>query len=60
MNLGDGHQATQDTAIGRTKYDAATKMVTLVDVQRFNADCVNPPAGMKTEEDEKAAARAHA
>jgi branched-chain amino acid transport system substrate-binding protein len=47
MALGDGHQAIQDTAIGRTKYDAAKKMVTLVDVQRFNAECVNPPAGVK-------------
>jgi branched-chain amino acid transport system substrate-binding protein len=50
MNLGDGHQATQDTAIGRTKYDASKKMVTLVDIQRFNADCVNPPPGMKGED----------
>jgi branched-chain amino acid transport system substrate-binding protein len=50
MNLGDGHQATQETAIGRTKYDAAKKMVTLVDIQRFPADCVNPPPGMKGED----------
>jgi branched-chain amino acid transport system substrate-binding protein len=50
MNLGGGHQATQDTAIGRTKYDAAKKMVTLVDVQRFPADCVNPPPDMKGED----------
>jgi branched-chain amino acid transport system substrate-binding protein len=50
MNLGGGHQATQDTAIGRTKYDAAKKMVTLVDIQRFPADCVNPPPGVKGEE----------
>ena len=50
MNLADGHQATQDTAIGRTKYDAAKKMVTLVDIQRFPADCVNPPPGVKGED----------
>ncbi|HEX2567092.1 MAG TPA: ABC transporter substrate-binding protein [Burkholderiales bacterium] len=50
MALGDGHQAVQDTAIGRTKYDAAKKMVTLVDIQRFNADCVNPPNGVKGED----------
>ena len=50
MNLGDGHQATQDTAIGRTKYDPAKKMVTLVDIQRFPADCVNPPPGVKGED----------
>jgi branched-chain amino acid transport system substrate-binding protein len=50
MNLGGGHQATQDTAIGRTKYDPAKKMVTLVDIQRFPADCVNPPPGVKGED----------
>ena len=50
MNLGDGHQATQDTAIGKTRYDAAKKMVVLDDIQRFPADCVNPPANMKAED----------
>ena len=50
MALGDGHQAIQDTAIGRTKYDAAKKMMTLVDIQRFPAECVNPPAGVKGED----------
>jgi branched-chain amino acid transport system substrate-binding protein len=50
MALGDGHQAIQDTAIGRTKYDAAKKMVTLEDIQRFPAECVNPPANMKSED----------
>ena len=50
MTLAGGHQAVQDTAIGRTKYDAAKKMVTLVDIQRFGADCVNPPANVKAEE----------
>ena len=47
MTLGNGHQATQPTAIGRTKYDAAAKKVMAVDVQTFGADCVNPPAGVK-------------
>jgi len=50
MTLGDGHQAIQETAIGRTKYDAAKKMVTLVDIQRFPAECVNPPPGVKGED----------
>jgi branched-chain amino acid transport system substrate-binding protein len=49
MALGDGHQAIQETAIGKTRYDAAKKMVVLEDIQRFNAECVNPPAGMKSE-----------
>ena len=50
MALGDGHQAVQPTAIGRTRYDAGKKMVVLDDIQRFAAECVNPPANMKSEE----------
>jgi branched-chain amino acid transport system substrate-binding protein len=50
MALGDGHQAVQETAIGKTRYDAAKKMVVLDDIQRFPADCVNPPATMKSED----------
>ena len=50
MALGDGHQAIQDTAIGKTRYDAARKMVVLEDIQRFPAECVNPPPGMKSED----------
>lgn len=50
MALGDGHQAIQDTAIGRTRWDAAKKMVVIEDIQRFPAECVNPPASMKSEE----------
>jgi branched-chain amino acid transport system substrate-binding protein len=50
MALGNGHQAVQDTAIGRTRYDAARKMVVLEDIMRFPADCVNPPPNMKAEE----------
>ena len=50
MALGDGHQAIQPTAIGRTRYDAGKKMVMLEDIQRFPAECVNPPVNMKSEE----------
>ena len=50
MALGNGHQAVQDTAIGKTRYDAAKKMVMIDDIQRFPADCVNPPANMKSED----------
>jgi len=50
MTLADGHQAIQDTAIGKTRYDAAKKMVMIDDIQRFPAECVNPPANMKSEE----------
>jgi branched-chain amino acid transport system substrate-binding protein len=50
MALGEGHQAIQETAIGKTRYDAGKKMVVLEDIQRFPAECVNPPAGMKSED----------
>ena len=49
MVNGNGHQAIQDTAIGRTKYDAGKKRVELVDIVRFKAECVNPPPDMKSE-----------
>lgn len=50
MALGDGHQAMQDTAIGKTRYDAGKKMVMLDDIVRFPAECVNPPPNMKSED----------
>lgn len=48
MALGDGHQAIQQTAIGRTRYDEGRKMVVLDDIQNFKAECVNPPPGQKS------------
>lgn len=50
MSNGNGHQAIQDTAIGRTKYNTDKKRVDIVDIVRFPADCVNPPADMKSED----------
>lgn len=50
MSLGDGHQAIQDTAIGRTKFDTVAKMVVIEDIVRFPAECVNPPANVKADE----------
>jgi len=50
MKLADGHQAIQPTAIGRTKWDPKHKRVGIVDIVRFPATCVNPPADMKSED----------
>jgi branched-chain amino acid transport system substrate-binding protein len=50
MALGNGHQAIQANAIGLTKWDPLTKRVTVVDVERFPAECVNPPPNIKSEE----------
>lgn len=50
MTLGGGNQAIQDTAIGRTRWDAGKKMVMIEEIQRFPAECVNPPANMKSDD----------
>jgi branched-chain amino acid transport system substrate-binding protein len=48
MKLADGHQAIQPIAFGRTKYNPDAKRVDLVDIEYFDAECVNPPAGVKS------------
>ena len=47
MSLGNGHQATQDMAIGLTRWDNKEKRVKLVDIEYFKSECVNPPEGVK-------------
>ena len=46
MQLGNGHQAVQQNAIGLSKYDADLGRVTVTDVTYFASDCVNPPEDM--------------
>lgn len=46
MALAGGHQAIQDTAYGTYQYDKDAGKAVLVDVVRFDAECVNPPAGV--------------
>ena len=48
MALGGGQQAIQGTAIGRTRFDAASKRVLATDIMTFKAECVNPPANVKS------------
>lgn len=48
MSLGNGHQAIHPIPVGRSSYDAATKTPVIVDVIDFPAECVNPPANMKS------------
>ncbi len=48
MALSNGHQAIQETAYGTYKYDKETGKGTLVDIKRYAATCVNPPAGSKS------------
>ncbi len=48
MALGKGHQAIQDQAIGRSKWNKKEKRVEIVDIEYFKARCVNPPDGIKS------------
>jgi branched-chain amino acid transport system substrate-binding protein len=48
LALGDGHQAIQSNAAGRSKWDPDAKMVRLIDIEHFAAECVNPPPGIKS------------
>ena len=47
MALGDGHQAIQPIAIATTAR-GEDGSITLTDIERFAASCVNPPADMKS------------
>ncbi len=46
MALGSGHQGVTDTAYGTYKFDKVTGKPTVVDIVRYAAECVNPPAGI--------------
>ncbi|MBL28126.1 MAG: ABC transporter substrate-binding protein [Rhodospirillaceae bacterium] len=46
MSLGKGHQAVTGIAYGLTKYDHDKDQPGIVDIIRYDADCVNPPPGM--------------
>lgn len=49
MALGNGHQAIEGSAYGITgHFDPATGEVALTNVVVFPAECVNPPAGVKS------------
>ncbi len=44
MALANGHQGISDTAIGTYKFDKAEGRPEMVDIVRYPAACVNPPA----------------
>ena len=46
MKLGNGHQAIQPHAIGKTVKDKDGN-ITITDIVRYSANCVNPPNGIK-------------
>ncbi len=48
MALNKGHQAITDHVYGITKWDKKTDGPVMTNVQRFNAECVMPPDGVKS------------
>src|SRR5258706_6255308 len=50
LALGNGHQGIQETAYGTYKFNKQKNTPKVVDVMRFPAECVNPPAGVTADE----------
>jgi branched-chain amino acid transport system substrate-binding protein len=50
MALGNGHQGIQDTAYGTYRFNKQKSAPEIVDIIRFPAECVNPPAGVNSED----------
>ncbi|HUI95294.1 MAG TPA: ABC transporter substrate-binding protein [Xanthobacteraceae bacterium] len=50
LSLANGHQGVQETAYGTYRFNKQTQQPEIVDVIRFPADCVNPPAGVNAED----------
>jgi branched-chain amino acid transport system substrate-binding protein len=50
LALGHGHQGIQDTAYGIYKFNKQTKEPEVVDIVRFPAECVNPPADQNADD----------
>ncbi len=48
MALGNGHQGITDTAIGTYKFDKTANKPEMIDVRRYPAACVNPPADVNS------------
>ena len=46
MAIGDGHQGVTETAYGTYRFNKQKKEPEVVDIVRFSAECVNPPAGI--------------
>ena len=46
MALGDGHQGITETAYGIYRFNKQSREPEIVDIVRYPAECVNPPAGV--------------
>ncbi|WP_051382737.1 ABC transporter substrate-binding protein [Bradyrhizobium sp. Tv2a-2] len=50
LAIGDGHQGISQTAYGTYRFNKEKNEPEIVDVVRFPAECVNPPAGLKADD----------
>jgi branched-chain amino acid transport system substrate-binding protein len=50
LAIGDGHQGISETAYGIYRFNKAKNEPEIVDIMRFPAECVNPPAGVTADD----------
>ena len=50
LAIGDGHQGISGTAYGTYRFNKQKNEPEIVDIMRFPAECVNPPAGINADD----------
>jgi branched-chain amino acid transport system substrate-binding protein len=50
LAIGDGHQGVSETAYGTYRFNKENNEPEIVDIMRFPAECVNPPAGINADD----------
>jgi branched-chain amino acid transport system substrate-binding protein len=50
LAIGDGHQGISETAYGTYRFNKEKNTPEIVDIIRFPAECVNPPAGVNADD----------
>ena len=50
LAIGDGHQGISETAYGTYRFNKEKNQPEFVDIMRFPAECVNPPAGVTSDD----------
>jgi branched-chain amino acid transport system substrate-binding protein len=50
LAIGDGHQGISETAYGTYRFNKEKNEPEIVDIVRFPAECVNPPAGVNADD----------
>jgi branched-chain amino acid transport system substrate-binding protein len=50
LAIGEGHQGISETAYGTYRFNKEKNEPEIVDIMRFPAECVNPPAGINADD----------